>query len=237
MLNMKSKANIKVQKLAALLRALKHCLPLQTSNHFNSSQAKGLAKSGLKNLLMHRVGQCWCIWSNWYTFCCSFTLLCLCVCVCVYNVGPQRTKLSSERRIGVTPPCSIRLPAEPSSNHATLWDGEIVSKQLQLNLKCVFTLEDHPHHHRICYSTILLLSAILTAPCGFLGPHLLLQHVMQFGGISCRSALLPFAASCQPRPRRPAHKHRSPSGGMKDSVDAWSGWVKETPRRGKRWKT
>lgn len=112
-------------------------------NLFNPSQAKGLAKSGLKNLLMHKVGQRLCgymlplnqilLW-----FYCTVILL---SCVCVCNAGPQWRTQPSERRISVTPACPIRLLAEPPANYTTLWEGEICLKTIAYLFQIFMKLE------------------------------------------------------------------------------------------------
>ena len=50
--------------------------------------------------------------------------------VCVSNTGSQWRTRPSQRRIGVTPPCTVGLLAEPPANHTTFWEGEMCLKPI-----------------------------------------------------------------------------------------------------------
>lgn len=164
-------------------------------------QAKGLTKSGLKSLLMHKVSDH--SSSMNATNGKNITLR--------LNAEPPWGAQPSEGRLHVPPPRPVRLSAKPPAHHAALWEGEAAtvgalfiqnlnhstdacSPQLNCNASC-----------SVYFSPVFLFVYLFFSPCRpqcFVAPYI------------------------QSRPRRPAQKQRADRDerDIQDTGEPWSGW-------------
>ena len=237
-LNMKSRANIKVSKLTSQRCC---CNPVCITKKQLSSYCHIYVLISLRPKVSPSLGwkTCWCTrWvgdnvgkcCGWHKFSRGFNVL---SCVCVSTAGPQWRTRPSQRRIGVTPPCPVGLPAEPPANHTTFWEGEMCLKLIHFKHSIKTTnihyTHTYPHHTLICF---FLLSHTCSL-CYFAFCNCSISvALLWFTGMPRCFALSLYVASCQSRPRRPVHKQKAPRDEQDtgNTEDTWDGWESELRR-------